>query len=232
MLSYIFSNGTGEISSYLISLLLSLPIALFSLSFHEFSHGFVADKLGDPTAKNMGRLTLNPLKHLDPIGTICMVLGGFGWAKPVPVNARNFKNPRTGMAITGIAGPVSNFLLATIFVFIHEVLYAILKNIAFTSQMTFLIASITLQFFSLAAYLNVALAIFNLIPIPPFDGSRFIYMVLPQKIYFGLMKYERYIMFALLILLLLGFLDAPLSIATNFVLKGIYKFWELIPLFR
>lgn len=232
MLSYMLSNGTGDLKSWLISFLLTLPIALISLSVHETAHGYAAYRLGDPTARNMGRLTLNPLKHLDPVGFLCMVLGGFGWAKPVPINARYFKNPRKGMAITGIAGPISNILLAMFFALIHVSLYALLKDIVFTSEFFYYVALISLQFFSLAAYLNVALAIFNMIPIPPFDGSRLLYVFLPPKAYFGVMKYERYIMVALLIMLFTGILDKPLNLTTNFVLNGIYRLWELIPIFR
>ena len=232
MLSYMLSNGSGDLKSWLISFLLTLPIALLSLSVHETAHGYVAYRLGDPTARNLGRLTLNPLKHLDPIGFLFMVLGGFGWAKPVPVNARNFKNPRRGMAITGIAGPISNLLLASLFALLYEILYACLKNVIITTQLAANIAIISLQFFLLAAYLNVALAIFNMIPIPPFDGSRFLYALLPPKTYFSVMKYERYIILALLILLLTGFLDRPLNVTTNFVLSGIFRLWELIPFFR
>ena len=232
MLSYMLSNGTGDLISWLISFLLTLPIALIALSVHETAHGYVAYRLGDPTARNLGRLTLNPVKHLDPIGFLCMILGGFGWAKPVPVNARYFKNPRRGMAITGIAGPISNILLASFFALIYEILFALLKDVRFTSDLAFNIALISLQFFSLAAYLNVALAIFNMIPIPPFDGSRLLYAFLPPKAYFGVMKYERYIMIALLIMLFIGILDRPLNVTTNFVLDGIFRMWELIPFFR
>lgn len=232
MLSYMLSNGTGDLRSWLISFLMCLPIALISLSVHETAHGYVAYRLGDPTARNLGRLTLNPIKHLDPVGLLCMILGGFGWAKPVPVNARYFKNPRKGMAITGIAGPISNILLAALFALIYKLIVFSLNFIPITSQLTFNIVLISLEFFALAAYMNVALGIFNMIPVPPFDGSRFLYVFLPPKYYFGIMKYERIIMFALLFLLLFGVLDRPLNIATNFVLNGIYGLWEWIPIFR
>ena len=136
--------GNGSIQDYIISTLLTLPIILFSLSFHEMAHGFAAYKMGDPTAKNFGRLTLNPLKHLDPIGALCMLLAGFGWAKPVPINARNFKNPRIGMAISGAAGPISNLLLALISALLLKLVFeisffAFLPQIVISILFTFLL---------------------------------------------------------------------------------------------
>ncbi len=218
--------------TWVISFLLRLPIVLLALSVHETAHGYVAYKLGDPTARSLGRLTLNPLKHLDPIGFLCMIIGGFGWANPVPVNARYFKKPRRDMALTALAGPASNLILALLFALGFNILALVFRSIEFTSDATAMIAFVTLAFFDLATYLNVALAVFNLIPIPPFDGSRFVFALLPPKIYFGMMKYERIIMIVLLALLLFGVLDKPLSLATNFVLNGVYGFWALFPFFR
>ena len=107
--------GGGDLPSYVIGILLSLPIVFLSLSVHETAHGYAAYRLGDPTARNLGRLTLNPLKHLDPVGFVCMLLAGFGWANPVPINSRYFRKPRRDIAIVGVAGPLSNLLLAVVF---------------------------------------------------------------------------------------------------------------------
>ena len=182
----------ADLESTIIRILLSLPIVLLSLSMHEMAHGFVASKLGDPTAKNLGRVTLNPIKHLDPIGFICMVLFGIGWANPVPINSRYFKKPRRDMALSAAAGPISNLILAVIFAVLLKIAYMILLPVTFTSETSLLIAQILISFLLLGVRLNITLAVFNLIPIPPFDGSRILYVFLPPKYYFGVMKYERY----------------------------------------
>ena len=227
MLSQIFSGDKDA----LISLLLSIPVILFSLSFHEAAHGFVAYKMGDPTAKNLGRITLNPLKHLDPFGAICMLIFGYGWAKPVPIITRNFDNPRKGMAITAIAGPVSNLILGVI----SSILYVVAgivyyKAYGTVSESALLIIDILWMFFYVSAYMNFALMAFNLIPVPPFDGSRFFYYFLPQKLYFGVMKYERTIM----IVILVGFLAlsriglSPTSYVASFLFNSITEpIWNL-----
>ena len=191
--------------------LLSLPIVLLALSAHEASHGFVAYKLGDPTAKSFGRLTLNPIKHIDPIGFICMVLFHFGWAKPVPINSRHFKNPRRDMALTAAAGPISNILLSVIFAALLRIEIFILKEFFSEGLLEVVLGvsdSIALKAFFILIYitflgviLNVGLAIFNLIPIPPFDGSRIAYTFLRPNLYFKVMRYERYIMFGILALM-------------------------------
>lgn len=188
----------------LISLLLSLPVIIIALCVHETAHGYVAYKMGDPTARNLGRLTLNPIKHLDPLGTLAMLVFGFGWAKPVPINARNFNNPRVGMAITGIAGPISNLILGLIscvFYSMSNVAYLVLLAKGASESVTTVIYVLTLLFL-VGASLNFGLMAFNLIPVPPFDGSRFFYLLLPQKLYFKVMQYEQYIMIAVLLLFL------------------------------
>lgn len=200
----------------LTSLILSLPVILLALSVHEASHGFVAYKLGDPTARNLGRLTLNPIKHINIWGFICMMFFRFGWANPVPINTRNFKNPRRDMALSAAAGPVSNILSAFVYAFLlridilcierffaEDTRLAIARMGGFAVEvgMGFNMMCVLTYMLYIGVILNMGLAVFNLIPIPPFDGSRIAYVFLPPKWYFKVMKYEQYIMIAILALL-------------------------------
>ena len=199
---------SGDIKGALISFLMALPIILFSLSLHEAAHAYVAYKLGDPTARNLGRMTLNPFKHLNLMGFISMLLVGIGWANPVPINARNFKNPRNGMAISALAGPVSNLLLGIIFAIASAVLlklelFALIPIKGELYLYGSLPAYYVYIFLFSAATLNLSLAVFNMIPAPPFDGSRILYVVLPPKYYFSVMKYERYIGMGILVVCIL-----------------------------
>ena len=211
----------GDTKAFVIQLLLSLPIILLSLSVHETAHAIAANKLGDPTAKNLGRITLNPIKHLDPIGFLCMLLCGFGWANPVPINTRYFKNPRRDMAISAAAGPLSNVILAFIFALLLKVSYSVLPGMI-TTQTSFELASILVTFLSIGVSLNITLAVFNLLPVPPLDGSRMLYVMLPPKQYFGVMKYERYISLGIMVLLLIGVLDPIISFASNKIANLIF----------
>ena len=170
--------------------IIAIP-ALICITIHELAHGFMAYRLGDDTAKQMGRLTLNPIKHIDLIGLAMILIVGFGWAKPVPVNMQNFKNPKFGMAITAFAGPLSNIILAVVVIFIFVLLPVATPNI-----LRVIIARM--------AILNVALAIFNMLPMPPLDGSKILFSFLPERLYYKLMRYERFGMIALLGLMVLG----------------------------
>jgi Zn-dependent protease len=209
-------------------LLMTIPCVLIALTFHEFAHGFVAYKLGDNTARNFGRLTLNPLKHLDPIGTICMIFFHFGWAKPVPVNARHFKNPRRDMALTALAGPIMNFILAFVGLLICHLLPLIFGLFPVTSFSLKLYLAANM-FFGYFHILNLSLGVFNLIPLPPLDGSRIFLSFLPARIYFGIMEYERYIQIAFLVLLWTGIISLPLNAVVGWISDGMAFIINLIP---
>jgi Zn-dependent protease len=233
-----YLSSGGDIKSFIIQLLLTLPIIILSLTVHECAHGYIAKKLGDPTAENLGRLTLNPLKHLDPFGVLFMLLFGFGWARPVPVNARNFKKPRRDMALTAVAGPVSNLLLATVFAILYETAYTVVKKSAEAGGGTGTLGMTVMLFFSLGLQLNVFLAVYNMLPIPPFDGSRFFYVFLPVKWYFKVMKYERYIMLGLMAVILFesyvlhgGLILGGLSYLSSLLINGMLRLLELLPFF-
>lgn len=194
----------GSIQSILVSLLLTLPVILIALVFHEVAHGFVAWKCGDETAHNLGRLTLNPTKHLDPVGFLTMLLVGFGWAKPVPINTRNFRNPKRGMALTAAAGPAANFVLGVLGAVLFAFFSALYTDIYLTSGEGFLLNCVywLAVISQMSALINFIFMAFNLIPIPPFDGSRIAFVFLPPKYYFAIMRYERQIMYGLLIALI------------------------------
>lgn len=183
---------------------LSALAVLITLTIHEYAHAYAAYKMGDPTAKNLGRLTLNPLKHLDPVGALCMLIFHFGWAKPVPINARNFKNPRKGFAISALAGPAINLVTSFVSAFIYLLLFSILSKLTYSSELTLNLAENTLLFFYLLHVINLGIAIFNLIPVPPLDGSRILGLLLPPKYYFSIMRHERTIYFILIGWLLVG----------------------------
>lgn len=215
--------GGGNPQAYLISLLLVLPIVLLSLSLHETAHGFAAWRLGDPTARNLGRLSLNPLRHLNPLGTLCMLLTGFGWANPVPINSRYFKKPRRDLVLTSLAGPLSNLLLSLIFLLLLRFVgFGLLAPHVYATRMTYNIAYFTVLFLYYGVQLNVTLAIFNLLPLPPLDGSRILFLLLPPRIYYKILPYERYITLAILLLLVLGPLSYLVQLLTGLVMRGLF----------
>lgn len=188
----------------LLNLLGRVAGVFLCLTVHETCHGLAAYALGDPTAKRMQRLSLNPLHHIDWLGLASMVICGFGWAKPVPVDMRYFKNPRLGMAFTALAGPVSNFLLALLLLFAASLLPALAPVNAVVAGLFSFCAS--------TAVLSIGLGLFNLVPIPPLDGSKVLFSILPEKAYYTLMRYERY---GMAVLLLLVWLDVGGSYLSN-----------------
>lgn len=200
-------------TDYLVTILLTTIAALITLAIHEYSHAYAANRLGDPTAKELGRLTLNPIKHIDPIGALCMVFFRFGWAKPVPIDARYFKKPKRDFAITAFAGPLSNVITAFFSAFLYLLTFALLKDVRFEEGFAFEFAQNALNFIYIFHLVNLGIAIFNMIPVPPLDGSRVLWVVLPTKTYFAVMKYERIIYYVFIGWLLLG------GIASDFLLN-------------
>lgn len=211
MLSIISYLRNGEYLLVVISILSSCFVVFCCLPVHELAHGYIAYKLGDDTAKKQGRLTFNPFAHLNPIGTIMIFLFGIGYARPVPVNPNRFKNPKGGMALVAIAGPLSNLLMAFVFNFVYIALAANFNMTGFMGAVMY--------FFYFAAWVNITLAVFNLFPIPPLDGSKVLAALLPNRIYNKYMMYERYIMIALFVLLFTGVLDKPISIVSGFFMR-------------
>ena len=202
-----------------LALLYFVPIFLLTITVHEVAHAYVAWRLGDPTARAMGRITLNPLRHLDPFGFIMLIILGFGWAKPVPINPRNFRNEKSGMAISALAGPASNILMCIAGVIILN-LIVLVAHAADIYNMV-IIAAFT--FFYQFAMLNVWFATFNMIPIPPLDGSRIVNYFLPPRMSYYYTYIERYGFIILMLLMYTGLLFGPLSGIAN----GIFR-WILV----
>ncbi|MBR4286218.1 MAG: site-2 protease family protein [Clostridia bacterium] len=224
MLSFLLDFIRGDLKAIdLIVYVLSITyVCLCATPLHEFAHAFVAVKLGDDTPRLRGRVTINPMAHVDPLGILMIFLFGFGYAKPVEVRMRNFKKPKRDMAIVALAGPLSNFLQAFVYLLISAVLSVVL---VFTG-----IAPLEYicMFFTFAALINIRLGVFNMIPVPPLDGSRLLTALLPAKAYFKIMQYERYISIGLMLLLFTGVLSTPLAKISEFI-YNIFEFIIFLP---
>ena len=205
--------------SVLADILLAVIPALICITLHEMSHGYVAYLMGDDTAKRAGRLTLNPIRHIDPWGLVMMTIFHFGWAKAVPVNMYRFKHPKRGMAITALAGPVSNVIIAAVFLFIYGLLYRSLYSAGAMSRAI-------LEMVYTTSYLSLTLAIFNFLPISPLDGSKVLFSFLSDSAYARLMRYERYGMILLMVLLVSGRFSGVLSGVTGWAYDKMFVIAE------
>lgn len=202
----------GEPFELIITFFSRLFVIFCTMPIHEYAHALIATKLGDSTPKYNGRLTLNPMAHISPMGAIMIFLCGFGYAKPVNVNPRNFKDPKKGMAFTAIAGPISNLIMG----FIAIVISTIFARFYYNNPSTLFLAIYYFLYF--AGVVNVNLAVFNLLPIPPLDGSRILQLLIPAKYYFKFMQYERYVVLIVFVLILSGVLSGPLSYVSGLII--------------
>lgn len=203
----------GSFLPSLTDLLLTVVAILPAMVFHEIAHGWVSYKLGDPSPKYDGRLSLNPLRHIDPIGALFLLVFKFGWAKPVQVNPRYYKNPKSGMALVALAGPVANFILALVCLIVMNVIEKT------TGGSVGMVAYYVYQFFLMSAYVNVGLGVFNLLPLPPLDGSKVLGVFLPTRVYFKYMQFEQWGFVLLFALLAIGAFNRPLYFLRNGVMN-------------
>ena len=217
-------RGDADFLDILVKLFSRLFVVFCTMPIHEYAHALIATKLGDQTPRLSGRLTLNPMAHISPIGAVMIFLCGFGYAKPVPVNPRNFKDSKKGMALTAIAGPVSNLIMGFVFI----VISAIATFSMARSQNSTLFNAIFI-FVYYAAAINVNLAVFNLLPIPPLDGSRILQLLIPSKYYYKFLEYERYVVIIVFVLIFTGVLSGPLSAISNGILS-LFQFIAYLPL--
>lgn len=220
---------SGFETSLVVDILLSIPIILLSLSLHECVHGIAANFLGDPTARNLGRITLNPVKHFDLYGFLAMLVFGFGWAKPVPINTRYMKNGKWGFVLSALSGPFSNFLLSFVMALLYFISFVIMTHIAAATALSATLVNIILRFFEIGIVMNVSLAVFNMLPVPPLDGSRLLTALIPRKWSMFVFRYEQYFMIGLFVLLYLGAFSGILSSATSAVTEFIVNTVNLIP---
>lgn len=203
-------------NNFLTELIILAPPLLFALTLHEFAHGFIAYRLGDPTAKLAGRLTLNPLSHLDPIGTIAFFFIKFGWAKPVPVNAGYFRNPQQGMLWVALAGPVTNLGLAVVSAILAKIVWFIAGTLPYSNALEAIFLPLSAML-AASVWINLVLAIFNCLPIPPLDGGRILAGLLPARLAEPYRQIERYGFIIILILALSGVLSTIILPIISFV---------------
>lgn len=208
-------NGKLDFYSALSQVLAILLIVFLVLPFHEWAHAFTASKLGDTSIKYRGRLTLNPLAHVDPFGALALLLFGFGWAKPVPIDARNFKNPKLGMALVALMGPVANIVAAIAGGLIFQAIATFAPNFFSGNGFGYYVY----LFLSFYVQVNVSLAVFNLLPIPPLDGSKILFVFLPDKAVVWFYRYQQFISIILIALLWTGVLRIPLNFLSQHVLN-------------